>query len=328
MHIISPSYHPAQAAIYGGSRLRPLQNEPTYSESEHYCLTVQPFRAGGYEATFRLVDLQKAADLAALPRKFGKRIEPGERTQDSLNVSRQRAKSMVRKRVKDMGANRLCTLTVRQNDEIGYMSPEDWHKSFARYVRLLRKAGLMNDYLAVMEPHKKGLERLGARAGGAALADPLTETPNAIWDIPLHIHFVTRSEFKMPINLMRKCWAIACGRDSNIDVQWLRVKNGDDSAIEKTASYVSKYITKGLAEFERFNKKRYWAAGDPLLEKGRTWLQSRDFRTAADEVMVRLQIGSAEFQSLIVHRRIFTFPDGSGFWLNFRPCRDPSPPPF
>lgn len=323
MEIIRPEYHPAQAATYGGSALRPLQNSPTFEEREHFAVTVQPFRAGGYEATLRRVDLQEAADRTIRPRKYGQRVEPEERTQDSLNVSRHRAKATVRKRVKDMGGNRLCTLTVRQSDALGYMSPEEWAKAFARYVRLLRRAGLMDDYVAILEPHKKGLDRLLQRTGGAR---PVS--PESAWDIPLHIHFVTRSQFKMPINLMRKCWAIASRRDGNIDVQWLKARGDSDDAIDKVASYATKYITKGLAEFERFNKKRYWSAGQPLLPKQRTWMRGRDISSAFAEMRERLQLSGEELGDLITKRRLFMFPDGSGVWLNFRPSGASPPPPF
>jgi hypothetical protein len=319
MEIISPEYHPAQDATYGGRSWHSALNTPTFDEREHYSVTVQPFRAGGYEATLRLVDLQEAADRAGIPRQYGPRIEPGERSEDSLQVSRQRAKATVRKRVKDMGGNRLCTLTLRQSDNLGYFSPEEWSKAFAKFVRLLRRAGLMGDYVAILEPHKKGLERLRERSAADSMAD---------WNIPLHIHFVTRSVTKMPVNLMRKCWSAASGRDGNIDVQWLRVANDSDAAIDRVAGYATKYITKGLAEFERFNKKRYWSAGQPLLPKGRTWLKSRELSSAFAEMRERLQIGDAEMGALISARRLFFFPDGSGLWMNVRPFDTGDPPPF
>lgn len=326
MEIISPSYHPAQAATYGGDSLRPLLNTPIYDERYHFAGTVQPFRAGGYEVTLRSHDLQQAADRVNAPRRYGKREEPGERSQDSLNVARQRAKATVRKRIKDMGGNRLCTLTVRQNDALGFMSPEDWALAFARFVRFLRRHGLMNDYVAVLEPHKKGLERLAARRDTSL--DGHGAADGAPWDIPLHMHFVTRSEFKMPINLMRKGWALASDRDSNIDVQFLKVRHDSDSAIDKVASYASKYITKGLAEFERFNKKRYWAAGEPLLPKGRVWLRSRDMQNALNELVSSLGMTSEEFGELIFSRHIFIFPNNQGAWLNVRPSGLSPPPPF
>jgi len=191
---------------------------------------------------------------------------------------------------------------------------------------MLRKAGLMSDYVAIKKKKKKGLERLATRSHTRTEEDVGMRT--TVWDIPLHIHFVTRSEFKMPINLMRKCWAMACGRDGNIDVQWLRVRNDSDEAIDRVASYATKYITKGLAEFERFNKKRYWSAGEPLLPKGRTWLRSRRLSDAMSEVQNRLSLSHDDLFHLVKNKKIFFFPDGSGFWMNVRPSPNASPPPF
>lgn len=324
MEIISPEYHPAQAATYGGSDIRPLLNTPTYEVREHWAATVQPFRAGGYEVTLKSHDLQKAADRALIPRRYGKREDTGERSQDSLDVSRQRAKAMVRKRIKDMGANRLCTLTIRQNDSIGHKPPEWWADSFARYARLSRKHGMLVDYVSVLEPHKKGLERLRNRPQQSE------DVPEAAWDIPLHIHFVTRHDLKMPINTMRKLWEIASGAargDCNVDVQFLG-RTDCDATIDKVAKYASKYITKGLAEFERFNKKRYWAAGKPLLAKGRYWMRGRTLSEVFDEMRKRLGITDSQLGAMIQGRKIFFFPAEQGVWLNVRPSPHASPPPF
>lgn len=322
MDIISPEYHPAQAATYGGSDIRPLLNTPTYKEREHWAATVQPFRAGGYEVTLKCHDLQQAADRALIPRRFGKREDTGERSQDSLNVSRQRAKATVRKRIKDMGANRLCTLTVRQSDALGYKSPEWWAASFSKFARSARSHGMLVDYVTVLEPHKKGLSRLRSRE--------LLCGSEGQWDIPLHIHFVTRHDLKMPINLMRKLWGLASGSergDCNVDVQFLG-RTDCDGTIDKVAAYASKYITKGLAEFERFNKRRYWAAGKPLLAKGRYWMRGRTLQAAFDEMRKRLGISDQQLGAMIQARKVYFFPAQKGVWLNVRPSPHASPPPF
>lgn len=319
MDIITLSYAPWQDATYGGSSCRPLLNTPTFSEREHFVVKVQPFRAGGYEATCRLVDVQDASDLAAMPRKFGPREDTGTRSLDSLLRARQRAKQTVRLRIKDMGGNRLCTLTIRQTDDLGYLSPDEWAISFARFVRLLRKAGLLNDYVAILEPHKKGLDRLNA---GEVYAS------DGAWNIPLHLHFVTRSVMKMPINLMRKCWAVASRRSGNIDVKFLKSRVNDDSAIDRCAAYATKYITKGLGEVERFNKKRYWAAGEKMLDKGRLWMRSRELHTVFEEFRSAMQLSDEIVGELFKKRRLFFFPNGSGFWMNLRPSVLATPPPF
>ena len=324
MIIVPPEYHPVQDAVFGSSG-QPLLNTPEYLDREHWLLSVQSFRAGGFEATLLQVDLQAAADRAMRPRKYGARLEDDSpRSQLSVDSARARAKSTVRKRIKDFGGNRLCTLTIRQSDDIGYFSPDDWADAFARFVRILRKYGLLNDYVAVLEPHKIGLDRLAARRG-----DVRTHGGVAIgsWDIPMHMHFVTRSVLKLPIHLMRKCWAIASGRSGNIDVQRLVDRSGRDS-VDRVASYATKYITKNVSELERFNKKRYWAAGQSLLKKGHSWLVSRTRDDALDECMRILSISAQDIANLDASRCIFRFPNACGAWLNIRPGMLATPPPF
>ena len=325
MQIVTPEYHPAQDAIYGSSS-QPLLNTPEYLDREHWLLSVQPFRAGGYEATLLQVDLQAAADRAMRPRKYGARIEDDSpRSQLSVDSARARAKSTVRKRIKDFGGNRLCTLTIRQSEELGYWSPDDWADSFAKYVRILRKYGLLNDYVAVLEPHKIGLDRLKARRedvrthGGASI--------ESVWDIPLHMHFVTRSATKLPLHLMRKCWAIASGRSGNIDLKHMVDRSGRDS-IDRVAAYATKYITKNVSELERFNKKRYWAAGQSLLKKGHSWLVSRTRDDALDECLRILSISAQDMANLNALRCVYRFPNDCGAWLNIRPGALTSDPPF
>ena len=324
MIIVPPEYHPVQDAIFGSSS-QPLLNTPEYIDREHWLLSVQPFRSGGFEATLLQVDLQAAADRAMRPRKYGARLEDDSpRSQLSLDSSCARAKSTVRKRIKDFGGNRLCTLTIRQSDDIGYFSPDDWADAFARYVRILRKYGLLNDYVSVLEPHKIGLDRLAARRGDARKhCGPAIES----WDIPMHMHFITRSVFKLPIHLMRKCWAIASGRSGNIDVQRLVDRSGRDS-VDRIASYATKYITKSVSELERFNKKRYWAAGQSLLKKGHSWLVSRTRDDALEECMRLLSISAQDMANLDASRCIYRFPNACGAWLNIRPGMLATPPPF
>jgi hypothetical protein len=165
-----------------------------------------------------------------------------------------------------MGGNRLCTLTVRQSAELSYPNPEEWSAAFKRYTRLLQRVGLLSDYVAILEPHKIGLDRI---------LDGEADSTLEFWNIPLHLHFVTRSVWKMPINLMRKLWNVALtplGLEGNIDVQFMRSRYGRHSeidVIDRVASYATKYITKGWGSLERFNKKRYWSAGEKLLESKR-----------------------------------------------------------
>lgn len=324
MQIVPSDYHPAQDAIFGTVE-RPLCNTPSYGERDHWQLSVQPFRSGGFEATIFEVDLQAAADRAMRPRKLGTREKTEEPNPLSVESSRARSKSTVRKLVKDMGGDRLVTLTIRQTDELGYWSPDDWEDAQKKFVNLMRKNGLFNTYVSVLEPHEVGLKRLAARGGdgrthGGAAA-------SSTWDIPLHMHVITRSLFKMPIILMRKMWELASGGRGGINVKWLRSGKGRD-AVDRAASYVTKYITKSLGELDRFNKKRYWHAGEPLLPKLRTWLVSRVCDDAFAECLRHLGISDQDEAGLFANRMVFLFPNARGAWLNIRPGAITSDPPF
>jgi hypothetical protein len=44
--------------------------------------------------------------------------------------------------------------------------------------------------------------------------------------------------------------------------------------------------------------------------------------------MQKFAISGALVGDLISKRRIFIFPDGSGFWMNVRPSSLAAPPPF
>jgi hypothetical protein len=359
MDIESISYAPWQDAIYGGGGR--LATTPQYDETHHICVRIQPFRAGGYEATCSWIDLQRIADNSERIHARGKRIAPEERSISSIMASRQRTKKIVRQRVKDMGGNRLCTLTVRQNDNLGCMSRDDWAAAFARFIRLCRKSGMLDEYVAVLEAHKTGLERLETLArlrdmerrlknerisvrrvpyeeyakaldDLARLEAACEELRAAVHysedDIPYHLHFVTRSTTKMPVNLLRKLWSVASGRDGNIDVKWFGHGRGDDAAISRVATYVCKYITKDIHFSERFNKKRYWAAGDALMPRRIIWMRSRSINEALREFIEVMTLSGEELSEMIKKNLIFFFPDASGFWINKRPSEHSPPPPF
>lgn len=79
---------------------RPIANHAYFEEANHLQLKIQPFKNGGYEGTVRWVDAQKIADMQNMPRKIGKRKKPEERSQESLERSRNRARQKVRHHAK------------------------------------------------------------------------------------------------------------------------------------------------------------------------------------------------------------------------------------
>ena len=143
-------------------------------------LKIQHFNAGGYEATVRMLDLEKIGDAMERGGKRGKREAPAELSPEHLEKCAQRAKRKVRYLVKNMGATNLVTLnkregpntkgwTDRQWDAWANGGRQDWEKehgsfwghsewaaAWDRQRRSLEKVIGSFPYVAVLEPHRKG----------------------------------------------------------------------------------------------------------------------------------------------------------------------------
>ena len=277
-----------------------IVNHSYLEESYHYQLKIQPFKSGGYEGTVRLVDAQRIADMNALPRSYQKREEPEERSPESLERSRIRAKQKVRHHAKNIAANRLVTLTKRETDDTGYSTPDEWQRDWARFCRIYKKYFPEQPFMfvAVLEQHKDGKH--------------------------LHLHIATYSKDKMPLGIMRRIWWDICGGRGlgNIDIKHVRQQGHRGAA--RIAQYLSKYISKGFDSLERFNKKRYWVSDHDLPEAQRMWLRSRSINEAIQEVIERA-CGTISFERN--SSDLFIFPDQSGFWFAVYPDQN-IPPPF
>lgn len=279
---------------------RPIANHAYFEEANHLQLKIQPFKNGGYEGTVRWVDAQKIADMQNMPRKIGKRKKPEERSQESLERSRNRARQKVRHHAKNIAANRLLTLTKRENAETGFSTPDDWQKYWARFCRVYKKYFPEQPFMfvAVLEQHKDSEH--------------------------YHLHIATYSKQKMPLEVMRGIWWGVCGGRGmgNVDVRYIRQHGHHGTA--RIARYLSKYISKGFDAIERFNKKRYWVSDRNLPQAHRIWLRSRSILDAIKEVMDRAE-GLIQFGK--DGGGFFIFPDQSGFWFAVHPGQG-SPPPF
>jgi len=108
----------------------------------------------------------------------------------------------------------------------------------------------------------------------------------------------------------------------NVDVRYIRQQGHHGTA--RIARYVSKYISKGFDDIERFNKKRYWVSDRDLPEAQRLWLRARSIGEAIKEVVDR-SYGAIKFGPN--GGGFFIFPDQSGFWFAVHPGQG-SPPPF
>jgi hypothetical protein len=299
---LSPSnYLPAQVPYADRKFLsRPLINQAYFVEPEHFQLKIQPFKSGGYEGTVRLVNLQRIADLQNIPRRIGKREEPEERSQESLERSRIRARQKVRHHAKNIAANRLLTLTKRETEEMGFSTPDEWQQYWAGFCRVYKKYFPEQPFMfvAVLEQHKDGKH--------------------------FHLHIATYSKHKMPLEVMRGIWWGICGGRGmgNVDIRYIRQKGHHGTA--RIAKYLSKYISKGFDCLDRFNKKRYWVSDRDLPEAQRMWLRSRTVEDAISEVFER-SCNAIEFGRN--GGGFFIFPDQSGFWFAVHPGQG-SPPPF
>lgn len=192
------------------------------------------------------------------------------------NVRRavKKAKQTTRGLVQQLKADRLCTLTYRENVEDREKVMED----FTRFRRLVKEGwkgqpGLRDwHYVAVLERQERGA---------------------------YHIHIAVRGW--QPITFLRKCWYRACGAliDSKgadtpgaVNVTPPRDNTGaarkKEWATVRLASYIVKYMQKTFDETNT-EKKRYWRSKDiapPVVY--RHWLVATDMESALNELLVHL----------------------------------------
>lgn len=247
----------------------------SYNEEKYqYRLKVQPFSAGGFEAVVKLVDVEQVARLKESQElgilKKPRTERPPEEREEAILSAKRRAKQMVRYKCKEMGANRLLTLTTRETLPVLSLLA-----CFQKFLYLVERAiGEKLLYIAVPEQHPTN---------------------------PDHLHLHIAVNTWLNVNVIRKCWHTAlCARirsaciegvmpdysgsnsPGNVDIQYIKVRGGKTARTVKVARYISKYITKG--DFERFNKKRYWSTkGVKVLDARRVWLKSMSLNEAVTE---------------------------------------------
>ena len=281
-------------------------------------LKIQHFEAGGYEATVRMLDLNKIGRAMQRSARRGKREAPASMSPENRAKAGQRAKRRVRHLVKNMGATNLVTLTRREGPstkdwtdaqweawenggreeweaEHGeFWTAEEWAKAWDKLRRALERVIGDFPYVGVLEQHRKG-------------------------NFHLHLAWVG----KVNLNLLRPLWWACCGGrgEGNVDSKYIKVSRGcHRSAV--ISRYISKYVTKHFEEEGRFNKKRYWASRQTMADVQRYILKSGDVGQSLADL-----IGWMDFKFGDRHN-FFLFPDGSGWWWNFVPEIHASPPPF
>lgn len=146
-----------------------------------------------------------------------------EQAEENLMDAAKRAKQQVRLRCKAIGADRMITLTYREN-----MLDKEMLKR--HFDALRRRLGRLQQfhYVAVAERQKRGA-----------------------W----HLHIAVKG--RQNYRVLRAIWRSIVGQDNgNVDVRNPYRQKG---LRHKLAGYLSKYITKGFAE-HKLNEKRYWTS--------------------------------------------------------------------
>ena len=176
--------------------------------------------------------------------------------------ARRRAKTRVRKLVKELVPNHFTTFTIRESGPV-YYTAEDWKLIWGHFVRYLRLAGVDFQYVSVLERHPTNPDHL-------------------------HMHVAWRGEGFVNYNMLRRFWHMAIskragvvvkkvlrGPDSlgNVQDRQIKASAGSYRHTEKIAKYIGKYITKDL--ISEFNKKRYWQSAGISIEEAQVyWLSA------------------------------------------------------
>jgi len=257
---------------------------PVYVEAMHYMASVQAFSRGGYEVVIRMVDAQKMAEQSCLAPWPRSRVERPEDDRDSRDIARaqQRAKKRVRHTVKEMGADRIVTLTTREMEN----TPEELLQKWQRWLKLVERASSGRfHYVAVPEPHPSN---------------------------PKHFHLHVAVAVFLNVDVLRRCWWAVCGGRGMGNIHIKRLTSGaGPRRVYRVASYISKYLTK--ENVVRFNKKRYWASRVDLPAVRRYWLRSRSLLDALEEAREKFGFSTSHARDLWVN-------EGAGIvWVQCAP---------
>lgn len=252
------------------------------SKELNFVAKVQPFCSGGYEVTVSMVSLKSIAAVSDAPRLSGKR-EKGEQSESDVISSVQRSKRRIRHLIKSQGCDRLLTLTKRESELGGYWGVEQWAAAWDRFNRSCKKMGVVIQYVAVLERHKKGNYHLHAAIVG-----------------------------RINVNHIRRIWWSICGGRGcgNVDVK-MRRNCTDHKRRAGLAKYVSKYVSKQVGQTE-FNKKRYWSSRHKLPDVRRYILNADDLMASLVEVAGLLSLDAG-----VLVADAFRFGGGVGAWFSY-----------
>lgn len=208
-----------------------------------------------------------------------------------------RAKQSARWLVKQIQADRLLTLTYRENMQ----DRERLYEDFKRFLRLLRKElkGRPWPYVAVPEMQDRGA---------------------------FHVHLAVKGW--QPYSVIRRCWYQALGgtgeekgadTPGQVDVTKPRAKQGMGGAgrqwdCTRLSGYLVKYMEKTFDDAADLEKKRYWHSADAKKPPvHRLWLGGVDVSEACAESIGILQT----FYGLVgASFDMWLSPDGTTFWVS------------
>lgn len=207
------------------SEYHPLITPGRDTGNGHY-ISARKFPTGDVELTS--IQLSHEDSLRRGGGAKRKNNEKTEMEEVVLHKSITRARTMVRRKLLSMGADRLLTLTFRENvtdDQLAW----DRFKYFNKLMRW--RYGDRWTYVAVPEYQKRGA---------------------------VHFHLAISGFYHA--NTVRRLWSRAVGKlGGNIDITSPRKAQKNSWNPKRIANYLSKYITK--SESTDFNRRRYSSGG-------------------------------------------------------------------
>jgi hypothetical protein len=206
-----------------------------------------------------------------------------------------RAKSNLRKKIKELGCDRMATFGVKydKNDITTYMTRDDFVECWERFRRLCKSAGVSFNYMAVLEPHLSG---------------------------SLHMH-VAVDRF-IDLNTALPLWKKAISERTknhtgSIQLSYLAHLNYE-TRCRGIAKYLSKYLAKNLENVELY-RNSYWGTKCVLPRKVRVIISAVDLYSA---LAVFCKDFGFSFDRTLLNMFEFNLEHlgGKGCWGSLEPC--------
>jgi hypothetical protein len=276
---------------------------------ESYFCNVRQFANGDVEAVLNLVrpmeqDARKRAweGFSELFPKLGSKSEDASEADKDANHRRavRRAKQTIRFKVKEMGLDRLFTLTYREN----VIDREKVKADFTRFLRLARKYIEGWSYIAVLEKQERGAYHIHCAVRGWQKIKVL----RACWHEALGI----KGSIKAILDpIAPKVLATGDSAPGNVDVTRPEKGGRRNWQAKRLAAYLVKYLGKTFDESTE-EKRRYWQSKDcsePIPV--RCWVEGTGPLEALRNCVALLR----ERFGLDVGASFWSAPDCSAFWI-------------